>query len=135
MAIEKLLDSFQPSEIIYSKSFKKDIQAWIGEEYYTYGLDEWVYSMEYGRKKLLDHFQTLNLKGFGVEDLELGQIAAGAIMHYLESAQQHDLSHILKIQRIQEEQYVWLDRFTMRNLELLQSNHPTGISLLDVLDT
>ena len=134
MAIEKLLDSFHPSEIIYSKTMKKEVQDWIGEEYYTYGVDEWVFTLEYGRKKLLEHFKTINLKGFGVEDLELGQIAAGAVMHYLDSAQQHDVSHILKIQRIREEQSVWLDRFTMRNLELLQSNHPTGISLLDVLD-
>lgn len=135
MAIEKLLDSFHPSEIIHSKEIKKEIRDWIGEEYYTYAVDEWVFTLEYGRKKLLEHFKTLNLKGFGVEDLELGQIAAGAAMHYLDSAQQHDVSHILKLQRIREEQAVWLDRFTMRNLELLQSNHPTGISLLDVLDT
>lgn len=135
MHIEKLLDSFHPSEIIYSKEVKKEIQEWIGDEFYTYGIDEWVYTLEYGRKKLLEHFKTLNLKGFGVEDLPLGQIAAGAAMHYLDSAQQHDVSHILKIQRIREDQSVWLDRFTMRNLELLQSNHPTGIALLDVLDT
>lgn len=132
--IEKLLDSFHPSEIIYSKAVKKEINTWLGEEYYTYGVDEWVFTYEYARKKLLEHFKTLNLKGFGVEEQQLGQIAAGAAMHYLDSAQQHDVSHILKIQRIREEQAVWLDRFTIRNLELLQSNHPTGISLLDVLD-
>lgn len=135
MNIEKLLDSFHPSEIIYSKEAKKEIQTWLADEYYTYGVDEWVFTLDYGRKKLLDHFKTLNLKGFGVEELHLGQIAAGAAMHYLDSAQQHDISHILKIQRIRTEQSVWLDRFTMRNLELLQSNHPSGISLLDVLDT
>ncbi len=135
MHIEKLLDSFHPSEIIYSKEVKKEIQAWLADEYYTYGVDEWVFTLDYGRKKLLEHFKTLNLKGFGVEDLHLGQIAAGAAMHYLDSAQQHDVSHILKIQRIRTEQSVWLDRFTMRNLELLQSNHPSGIALLDVLDT
>ncbi len=135
MAIEKLLDSFHPSEIIHSRELKRDIASWIGDEYYTYAIDEWVFTREYAREKLLDHFKTLNLKGFGVEEMELGQIAAGAAMHYLDSAQQHDVSHILKLQRIREEQFVWLDRFTMRNLELLQSSHPTGISLLDVLDT
>jgi len=135
MHIEKLLDSFRPSEIIHSKTVKKEIQSWLSDEYYTYGIDEWVFTLEYGRKKLLEHFKTLNLKGFGVEDLHLGQIAAGAAMHYLDSAQQHDVSHILKIQRIRTEQSVWLDRFTMRNLELLQSNHPSGIALIDVLDT
>lgn len=134
MQVDKLLDSFRPSEIIFSKSVKKQVEPWLSDEYYTYGIDGWVHTLDYTRKKLLDHFKTLNLKGFGVEDLELGQIAAGAALHYLDSAQQHDLSHIIKIQRIQEEQAVWLDRFTLRNLELLESTHPSGISLLEVMD-
>jgi len=134
MHVEKLLDSFRPSEIIFSKSVRKKFDPWLGDEFYTYGIDGWVYTLEYTRKKLLDHFKTINLKGFGVEDLEMGQIAAGAALHYLDTAHQHDLSHIIKIQRIQEEQAVWLDRFTMRNLELLESTHPTGISLLEVMD-
>ncbi|WP_236976355.1 DNA mismatch repair protein MutS [Membranihabitans maritimus] len=132
--IDKLLESFAPSEVIYSKEFKHEIHEWLGDEYYTYGIDEWAYTSEYTRKKLLDHFKTINLKGFGVEDALVGQIAAGAVIHYLESTQHHDSSHIYKIQRIREDHSVWLDRFTMRNLELLYSNHPTGIALLDVMD-
>lgn len=132
--LDKLLDSFRPSEVIFSKSSKKIIQAWLGTEFYVYGVDEWVFTYEYARKKLLGHFKTINLKGFGVEELQLGQTAAGAILHYLTTAQQTDISHIIRIQRIREDQSVWLDRFTMRNLELLESNHPTGISLLDVMD-
>src|SRR5699024_3606612 len=132
--VDKLLDSFRPSEIIFCKSVKKQVETWLSDEYYTYGIDEWVYTLDYTRKKLLSHFKTLNLKGFGVEDLELGQIAAGAALHYLDTAQQHDLSHIIKIQRIQEEQSVSLDCFTLRNLELLESTHPSGISLLEVMD-
>lgn len=132
--IDKLLESFSPSEIIYSKDNKKEIQDWLGEEYYIYGLEDWVFNWDYTREKLLNHFNTINLKGFGIEEDKLGQMAAGAVLHYLESTEHNDTSHIFKIQRIQRDQSVWLDRFTMRNLELISSNHPTGISLLDVLD-
>ncbi len=130
----KLIESFNPSEIIYSKSFSKKLFSLIGDKYYQYGLDEWVYSFDYTREKLLDKFAVKNLKGFGVEEYELGQIAAGSILHYLTTTQNEKLGHVASINRIQSDQFVWLDRFTIRNLELVNSVHESGKSLLEILD-
>lgn len=132
--IDKLLQGFNPSEVIFSKDRRKQFEARFGEKFYLYTLDEWVFTTDYAREKLLKHFEVQNLKGFGVEDMELGQIAAGAALHYLESTENKNLKHISSITRIHQDRYVWLDRFTIRNLELLSSPHETGVSLLKILD-
>jgi len=132
--IEKLIHSFGPAEIIFSKSFGKNFNKVFGDKYYSYPLDEWIYTYDYCREQLLEKFEVPNLKGFGVEKLDLGQIAAGSALHYLSSTQNDNLKHIRSINRIQSEEFVWLDRFTIRNLELVSSVHETGIPLIQVLD-
>ncbi len=132
--IDKLLQSLQPSEIIFPKNKSKDFEQIFGERYYTYAIDDWVYTLEYGREKLLNHFEVASLKGFGVEELELAQVAAGAVLHYLATTENDRLGHITSIQRLHRERYVWLDRFTIRNLELLQAQHESGTPLIEVLD-
>ncbi len=132
--IEKLIQGFQPSEIIISKSKKNSFENDFGSEHYTFCLDEWVFTEDYCTELLQDHFQVKNLKGYGIEDLKEAQIAAGSIFHYLKSTQNLALEHLRKIQRIPSEQHVWLDKFTIRSLELIHSNHPTGIPLIQVLD-
>ncbi len=133
-AVSKLIESLNPSEIIYSKNYESLLTSSFGEKYYHYGMDEWVYSFDYTREKLLDKFNVKNLKGFGIEEYELGQIAAGSILHYLSTTQNEKLGHITAINRIQSDNFVWLDRFTIRNLELVGSVHETGKSLLQILD-
>lgn len=132
--IEKLIHSFQPSEIIFSKGKSRDYHKAFGESYYSYPLEDWIFTPDYTREKLLEKFEVQNLKGFGVENHQAGQIAAGAALHYLESTQNDRIKHISRISRIQSDQYVWLDRFTIRNLELIGSSHETGIPLIKVLD-
>ena len=131
--IEKLLFSFEPSEILYSKSDKSRFEH-LNEEFYLYGLDEWIFGIDFGKEKLLEHFKTKSLKGFGIEDLKNAQIAAGSIIYYLQLTENKSLDHINKVSRLQNDNYVWLDQFTMKNLELVNSLHPSGVSLLDVLD-
>ncbi|MBK9567498.1 MAG: DNA mismatch repair protein MutS [Saprospiraceae bacterium] len=132
--IEKLIDGFNPSEIIFSKAFLKDYTKTFGERYYYYGIEEWVYMPDYTRTKLLNKFDVTNLKGFGIEELPLAQVAAGAVIHYLNATQNEKTSHISGITRIQSEHFVWLDRFTIKNLELLKSAHESGSSLAHVMD-
>ena len=132
--IEKLLQSFNPSEIIFSKSNKSRFEKVIGNSYYTFTLEEWVYTEDYTQEKLLRHFEVATLKGFGIDHLKTAQVAAGAILHYLSTTKQDGLKHIRTIHRLQSDHYMWMDRFTIRNLELLQPAHDTGTSLLDVLD-
>jgi len=132
--VDKLLQGFNPSEVIFSKDRRKQFEGRFGEKFYTYTLDEWVFTTDYAREKLTKQFEVQNLKGFGIEDLELGQIAAGAALHYLESTENKNLKHISAVTRIHPDRYVWLDRFTIRNLELLSSPHETGVSLLKILD-
>ena len=132
--IEKLIDGFSPSEIIFSKSFGKDYTRIFGDRYYYYGVEEWVYMPDYTREKLLDKFSVTNLKGFGIEEMPLAQVAAGAILHYLASTQNDKTAHISGITRIQSEHYIWLDRFTVQNLELIRSSHDSGISLAQIMD-
>jgi DNA mismatch repair protein MutS len=132
--IEKLVDAFSPSEIIYSKAFGKEYNRLFGDRYYFYGLDEWVYMHDFTREKLIEKFEVTNLKGFGIEDLINAQIAGGAILHYLATTQNEKLAHISSITRIQSENYVWLDRFTIRNLELIRSTHEGGASLATIID-
>lgn len=130
----KLINTYYPKEIIHSKQSKQQIEEELGDAFYLYGLDEWIWQHDYCREKLLDALKVTNLKGYGIESYTDGQIAAGAILHYLEQNQQDNLRHITKISRIKLDQYVWLDQFTIRNLELLTSNHPTGIPLAHILD-
>lgn len=132
--IEKLLQSFDPSEILFSKSNKARFEKSFGEAFYTFCLDEWVFTPDYTNEKILRHFDIATLKGFGIDHLSHAQIAAGAILHYLATTRQDGLQHIRTISRIQSDQYVWMDRFTIKNLELLQASHDTGTSLLDILD-
>ncbi|MBK8518950.1 MAG: DNA mismatch repair protein MutS [Saprospiraceae bacterium] len=132
--IEKLIDGFNPSEIIFSKAYQKEYSKTFGDRYYFYTLEEWVYMPDYTREKLLNKFSVSNLKGFGIEELELGQVAAGAIIHYLSTTQNNKTAHISGITRIQSDHYVWLDRFTIKNLELLKSSHESGTSLAQVID-
>lgn len=132
--IDKLLQSFRPSEVVVQKNCLQKFQELFPGKYYTTRLEDWVFTREFANDLLLKHFGTVSFKGFGVEELNCGIIAAGAVMHYLDETRHDRLSHINKIARIDQSQYVWLDRFTIRNLEILQSNHEQGSSLLSVMD-
>lgn len=132
--IDKLLQGFSPSEIIFSKQKQKDFKNNFGTKFYTYTLDDWIFAYDFGREKVLKHFETQSLKGFGIEELQLAITAAGAILHYLAETEHPNIGHISSVSRIEEDKYVWLDRFTVRNLELLYSPYEGGKSLLDVLD-
>ena len=132
--VEKLLGNFQPKEILYDRARKRDFEQQFGTKLVTFELDDWVFTEQTARQKLLKHFKTKNLKGFGVDHLHNGIIAAGAIMQYLELTQHTHISHITSLRRIEEERYVRLDRFTIRSLELLQPLQEEGTSLLDVID-
>ena len=132
--IDKLLQSFRPAEVILAKDKKKGFEERFGERFHVFTLDEWVYSLDYTREKLLQHFAVQSLKGFGIEEMELAQIASGAILHYLETTENKQLGHLKAISRIQPDRYVWLDRFTIRNLELIHSPHENGVPLIQVLD-
>ncbi len=140
--IDKLLQSFRPSEVIFQKQKNKFFHENFGSKYYTYLLDEWIFSEQYARDTLLQHFQTVSLKGFGIADIPQAIIAAGAIIHYLKDTEHQQLKHISSIQRITRNEFLWMDRFTIQNLELLDSNRASngefggqGNSLLQVLDT
>lgn len=130
----KLIQSFEPNEVIYHKSQKQLLIELIPEEIYTFGLEDWYFEADYNRQTLIDHFKVTSLKGLGLENKKLSQIAAGTILHYLSTIQQKNISHIYKINHIQSDKYMWLDRFTIRNLELIRSNHESGRSLMDVID-
>ncbi len=120
--------------MLISKQKKKDYQQLTHQDYHNYYLEDWVFQFDYAEEQLNKHFQTKSLKGFGIENLEEGIVASGTILYYLSEAQHTKLQHITKISRIAEEEYVWMDRFTIRNLELYQSNAQQGVSLLDVID-
>ncbi len=132
--LTKLIQSYEPTEIIYARNKKKALSSILDPELYQYPLDEWVYATDYAIEKLSDHFKVKNFKGFGIEKLKSGQIAAGSILHYLASNYQEQLKHVSNIQRISNESFIWLDQFTIRNLELIFSQHPGGKSLLDIMD-
>lgn len=131
--IDNLLQSFKPSEVLFSRRKQKDFIQKFGAKFYTYTLDEWIFEYSFGEEGLLKHFGTQSLKGFGIENFTSGITAAGAILHYLKENQHPDLDHINSISRIEQQQYVWLDRFTIHNLELLDSPGG-GAALIDVLD-
>ena len=132
--VEKLLGNFAPKEVLFDRTRKKDFEDHFGTKYCVFELDDWVFTEQTARQKLLRHFGTKNLKGFGVEHLKNGIIAAGAIMQYLEITQHTHINHITSLARIDEERYVRLDKFTIRSLELLQPMQEDGKSLLDVVD-
>jgi DNA mismatch repair protein MutS len=132
--VQKLIQSFYPAEIIYAKGSKETFSKLIGAEQISLALDDWVYGQDYGYETLTDHFGTNNLKGFGLETMKQAIIAAGAILYYLNETEHKETGHILSISRIAEEKYVWLDKFTIRNLELIYSQAENGIPLIDILD-
>lgn len=132
--ILKLIQGFAPSEIIFSKHGREKFESLFREEYSTFALEDWVYGYDYAYEKLTNQFKTASLKGFGVEDYGEATIAAGAILHYLEETEHRDTSHIASISRIDEDKYVWLDKFTIRNLEIVHSQHDGGVPLIAILD-
>ena len=132
--VAKLLNNFKPSEVIYTRADQRRFTELFGDAFYTSMLDEWVFQEDYARDLLLERFQTASLKGFGIQDMKAGIVAAGAILHYLKQNMQSNTDHIRQIRRLHDEDYVWMDRFTMRNLELLDSPHGKEATLLHVLD-
>jgi DNA mismatch repair protein MutS len=131
---DKLLSSFQPKEVLFQRGFSGDFNESFGTKYYTYNLDDWVYTFDAAFDRLTRHFQVKSLKGFGVDNLPAGIIAAGAILHYLDLTQHKQVQHISHLSRLEEEHYVWLDRFTIRNLELFGTLYEGANSLLQVID-
>lgn len=132
--IEKLLNSFQPKEVLHDRNRREDFITTFGNKYLTYEQEDWIYTTDAAMDRLLHHFETNTLKGFGVESLKAGIIASGAILYYLDHTHHQHISHITSLSRIDEDRFVWLDRFTVRNLELYGTSSDEGVSLLDVLD-
>ncbi|MBT8271020.1 MAG: DNA mismatch repair protein MutS [Bacteroidia bacterium] len=132
--IDKLLQNFQPSEVLVSKAFKKTFDETFGKGYQLFYQDDWIYQDDYAYENLCQHFKIRSLKGFGIEDLYEGIVASGSILHYISEAQHHRLQHINTIKRLVEGNSVWMDRFTIKNLELFHSTHAEAVTLLDVID-
>lgn len=131
---DKLLQGFKTAEVVFQRQQQKKFKEFFGGKMYTYTLDEWIFDTSYASDTLLKHFQTHSLKGFGVDDLSNGLIAAGAILHYLKDTEHPHLQHITSLQRIDRNDFLWMDRFTIRNLELVYKSNEGGHTLLDVLD-
>lgn len=132
--IDKLIQNFKPNEILFEKSKRELLNELVGDRFYSFGLDDWAFTYDYGYESLTKQFETVSLKGFGVEDQQEAIKACGALLHYLGETKHDQLKHINKVSRIEEDNYVWLDKFTIRNLELYGSNHENGKSLIDVID-
>ena len=132
--IDKLLQGFKPTEVIMPRKQAKEFATSFGTQYYTYSLDEWPYTGDYAEESLLKHFEVNSLKGFGIDRMAIAIIAAGVALHYLNETEHRNLQHISHISRIEEDRYMWLDRFTIRNLELIGSANENAITLSDVLD-
>ena len=132
--LDKLVQSFRPSEIIFQKNKQKKFIENFGDKFYTFKFDDWVFTPEFTGELLLRHFETKSLKGFGIENMESASIAAGAALHYLYDTQHDKIKHLSHISRIEDDKYVWLDRFTLRNLEILAPTNDNGISLINVID-
>ncbi len=133
--IDKLLQNFQPNEVIVQKQYKTNFINDFGNRFYNYYMEDWVFQSDFANEILTKHFKVNSLKGFGIANLKEGVIAAGVALHYLSETQHKQLQHITNISRIEEDYYVWMDRFTIRNLELYQSNAIDAVSLLDIIDT
>ena len=132
--VDKLLNNFGPKEVLFERGRRGMFEGNFGSKFFTYELDDWIFTDTSARERLLKHFETKNLKGFGVEHLKLGIVASGAILQYLDMTQHYQISHITSLSRIEEDKYVRLDKFTVRSLELLGSMNEDGTSLLDVID-
>lgn len=132
--IDKLLQNFQPNEVVVQKQYKKQFIQDFGDAFYTFFMEDWVFKSDFTRELLTNHFKVNSLKGFGIDKLEEGLIASGTALHYLSETQHKQLNHITNINRIEEDYYVWMDRFTIRNLELYQANTVDAVTLLDIID-
>jgi len=132
--IEKLLQSFQPAEVIYCRQHRKHFEEYFHDQYNTHCLEDWLFNFDDAHERLIKHFNTQSLKGFGVDGLQEGIVAAGAALYYLEETEHREISHISSLARIEEEKYVWLDKFTIRNLELIFPQHEGGVPLIEILD-
>ncbi|MDF2450042.1 MAG: mutS [Bacteroidota bacterium] len=132
--IEKLIQSFKPNEILFEKNKRQTLLNLIGDRFYIFGLDDWAFTRDFGYEALTKQFGTSSLKGFGIEHLSLAIHSCGAILHYLGETKHDKLQHITAVSRVEEDQYVWLDRFTVRNLELFGSSHDNGKCLIDIID-
>jgi DNA mismatch repair protein MutS len=132
--IDKLLQGFKPTEVVFQKSKRKEFVEFFGDKFYTFHLDDWAFTSDYANETLTKHFEVTSLKGFGVDKLQTGTIAAGVILHYLNETEHRNLKHITSISRLEEDRYMWLDRFTIRNLELISSANDNAVTLFDVLD-
>ncbi len=132
--IDKLLQTLKPAEVVFQRNQQKFFKEQFGARFYTYPLETWIFDEDYGKESLLKHFGTHSLKGFGVENLPAAVVAAGAVLHYLRDTEHPNLQHVTSIQRIDREDYLWMDQFTIRNLELLGNGQPDGSSLLKTLD-
>ena len=132
--VDKLLQGFKPNEVVFQKSKRKEFLELFGDKFYTFHLDDWAFTTDYANEILTKHFEVNSLKGFGVDKLQTGIIAAGVVLHYLNETEHRNLKHISSISRLEEERFVWLDRFTIRNLELVSSPHDNAVTLFEVLD-
>jgi DNA mismatch repair protein MutS len=132
--IDQMLNNFQPKEVLFEKKYKDLFHEYFGSKFYTYKLDDWIFSQDAANDRLLKQFETSSLKGFGVQNLTFGTIAAGAILHYLDITRHEQLGHITSLSRIDEKRYVWLDKFTIKNLELFHSPYEGARTLIDVID-
>src|ERR1700758_1986655 len=132
--IEKIIHKFSPNEILFEKNKRAQVLDLIGEKYYIYGLDDWAFGQDYGYESMTKHFGTVSLKGFGIEEMHSAVASCGALLFYLHQTRHDKLKHITSVKRIDEKDYMWLDKFTFRNLELIYSNHENGKSVFDVLN-
>ena len=132
--IDKLLQNFSPNEVLVPKTHKKEFAELFGNQFHTFHMEDWVFQEDYALETLTNHFKTNTLKGFGVDHLNHGVIASGVVLHYLSETQHRQLQHISTLKRIAEEEYIWMDRFTIRNLELYHSPHQNAVTLLNILD-
>ena len=132
--VDKLLNGIMPKEVLFERTKRAEFEENFGSRFFTYELEDWIFTSEAAHDRLLKHFETKNLKGFGVENLKLGIVASGAILHYLDMTQHTQISHITHLSRIEEDKYVWLDQFTIRNLELYGTMHEGGKTLVNIID-
>lgn len=132
--IDKLLQNFGPNEVLVSKANKKEFLEVFGNQFHVFYTEDWIFQEDYAHETLTHHFKTKNLKGYGVDHLPHGIVASGVVLHYLLETQHKQLQHINRLQRIAEEEYIWMDRFTIKNLELYQSNNSNAVTLLEVID-
>jgi len=132
--IEKLIQNFKPNEVLFEKNKRKELNDLIGDKFYSFGLDDWAFKYDFGFDSLIKQFETTSLKGFGIEGMNTAIASCGALLHYLNETKHDRLKHITRISRIDEDEYVWMDKFTIRNLEIYGSNHENGKCLVDVID-